>query len=231
LPGKLATPPVRMSYFNPDTRAYERVEFAPVEVMVGGEAPRQVDLVTADPSAPVAEGAPAATPASRLADPAATGGARTESALPLAATPGLAALNLAGLAAVGAALSIAARREWVARHPGRVARARARRAVARALRLLARAERAADGGGHARAAVDGLRAGAAPLLSGEASALTAEDVLRAAGGEAGTMAEAVRAAFRAADGERFGGRTPAGSLTHHRALTKALFGLRRRLCD
>ncbi|MFN7341017.1 MAG: hypothetical protein ACK5VI_08080 [Opitutia bacterium] len=230
LPGALKTPPVRLSFFDPETRSYRRVEFAPVDVQVGGQAPRQVELVTADPAAPVTEIA-AATPPSKLADPEPTAGGARETVAPLASGLGLAGANLTGLLALGAGLAVAARREWVARNPGRVARARARREVARALSRLRRAERAADAEAHARQAVEGLRAGAAPLLSGQAGALTAEDVLRAAGWADGARAEAVRAAFRCADGSRFGGRSPSGSLIHHAALAQGLAELRQRLCD
>jgi len=229
LPGALKTPPLRLSFFDPETRSYRRVEFTPVEVQVGGQAPRQVELVTLDPAAPPTE--IAASPPSKLADPAPTAGRARETVAPLATHRGLAGANLAGLLALGAGLAFAARREWVARNPDRVARARARREVARALAGLRRAERAADAETHARRATEGLRAGAAPLLSGEAGALTAEDVLRATGWTEAGRAEAVRAAFRAADGPRFGARSPSVSLNHHAALAEGLAELRQRLCD
>ncbi len=231
LPGALRTPPVRLSFFDPETRSYRRLEFTPVEVQVSGQAPRQVDLVTVDPAAPATEIAAAPTPPSKLADPEPTAGSARERVAPLASSRGLAGANLAGLLALGAGLAVAARREWVARNPGRVARARARREVARALSRLRRAERAADAETHARAAVGGLRAGAAPLLAGQAEALTAEDVLRAAGWTEAARAEAVRSAFRCADGSRFGGRAAPGTLIHHAALAQGLAELRRRLCD
>lgn len=230
LPGELRTPPVRLSFFDPETRSYRRVEFTPVEVRVSGQAPRQVELVTADPAAPAAEIATAPAP-STLADPGPTGAGTPEVLAPLAGSTPLAGANLAGLLALGAGLAVAARREWVARHPGRVARARARREVARALARLRRAEQAADGEAHALHAVDGLRAGAAPLLSGQSEALTAEDVLRATAWAEPGRAEAVRAAFRAADGSRFGGRAAPSTLTHHAALAQGLAELRQRLCD
>jgi hypothetical protein len=68
-------------------------------------------------------------------------------------------------------------------------------------------------------------------LEGQAEARTAEDFLRATGWRSTTWAEAIRASFQAADGPRFGGRNPAASLPHHRALNEALRELRRRLCD
>lgn len=230
LPGTLRTPPVRLSFFDPETRTYRRVAFSPVEVTVGGQAPRQVELVTADPSLPATEAA-VAPPPSALADPGSTAGAGAESVTPIAAGRGLAGANLAALLALGAGLAAAARREWVARNPGRVARARARREVARALVRLRRAARAGDAEGHARAAVEGLRAAAAPLLAGQSEALTAEDVRRATRWEDPARVAAVRAAFDRADGIRFGGRPTADSLSHHAALAEGLRELRRRLCD
>jgi len=230
LPGALKTPPVRLSFFDPETRSYRRVEFAPVDVQVGGQAPRQVELVTQDPAAPVA-GVTLTPPPSQLADPSPTADAWVESATPIASSPLLTWANLGGLLALAMGLSVAARREWVVRHPDRVARSRARRKVARALSELQRGATAQDATAHARAAVEGLRAGAAPLLEGQAEALTAEDVLRATGWRSTTWAEAIRASFQAADGPRFGGRNPAASLPHHRALNEALRELRRRLCD
>lgn len=230
LPGALRTPPVRLSFFDPETRSFRRAEFAPVEVQVGGQAPARVELVTADPAAPAGEAA-SAPPPSRLADPEATAGLGGERVASLAGHPFLVPANLAGLMALGAGLALAARREWVARNPGRVARARARREVARALARLRRAERSADGDAHGRIAAEALGIGAAPLLSGHAGALTAEDVLRAAGWTDGARSEAVRAAFRSADGPRFGGRAAPGTLIHHGALAGCLRELRERLCD
>lgn len=54
LPGKLRTPAVRLAAFDPATKTFSRLEFAPLEVTVTGNAPAQVDLVTADPAAPAA---------------------------------------------------------------------------------------------------------------------------------------------------------------------------------
>jgi hypothetical protein len=54
LPGKLRTPAVRLAAFDPATKTFSRLEFKPLEITVTGNAPAQVDLVTADPAAPVA---------------------------------------------------------------------------------------------------------------------------------------------------------------------------------
>ena len=52
LPGKLLTPAIRFSTFDPLTKQYSRIEFKPIEVTVTGNAPAKVDLITADPAAP-----------------------------------------------------------------------------------------------------------------------------------------------------------------------------------
>ena len=64
LPGKLTTPAIRFSSFDPTTKRFARVEFKPVEIEVTGNAPAKVELVTADPSAPA--GAPAKTPTGQI---------------------------------------------------------------------------------------------------------------------------------------------------------------------
>ncbi len=225
LPGKLATPAVRLSAFDPATRTFDRIVFPPVEVEVTGQAPERVELVAADPGAAVTAEAPPAPPVSRLAD-LPEGLAAPESAAP-AAGSWLAAANLAALAALLSGVALAARREWVAAHPREVARARGRRAARKARRRLAR------GAGDAsdRVAADGLRAAAAPLLEGRDVALTAEDVIRALGDE--TSATAVRDCFRRLDGGRFGAATAAAEppASARDALIAALLRLERRLCD
>ncbi len=225
LPGKLATPTVRLSAFDPSTRTFDRVVFPPVEIEVTGQAPGRVELVAADPAAPAPAGAPPAPPVSRLADPGA-GLASTEKAAPMAGA-GLVAANLALVAGILGGVAIAARREWVAAHPREVARARGRRAARRARRRLARCEE----GEVDRLAAEGLRAAAAPLLQGREVALTAEDIIRALG-EDGSSA-AIRDSFRRLDGGRFGAkesetRPPAAARA---ALLTALLKLERRLCD
>lgn len=225
LPGKLLTPPVRLSAFDPARRAFERIEFPSVEVEVSGQAPRRVELVAADPGAVATAEAPPAPPVSRLAEiPAGLGS--PEPAGPRTG-PWLAAANLGALALLLGGVALAARREWVAAHPGAIARARGRRAARRARRRLARcAEEQVDA-----VAAEGLRAAAAPLLEGRDLALTAEDVIRALDGNP-PEAGAIRACFRRRDGGRFGGapseKAPAADRA---ALISALLGLERRLCD
>jgi hypothetical protein len=227
-PGKLPTPEVRLSAFNPATRAFDRIVFPAIEVEVTGRAPERVELVTADPSAPAdpAGPAPALAPVSQLAEvPGRLGGA--EPAAPRA-SGGLATANLAALGLLLAGVAVAARREWVAAHPREVARARGRRAARRARRRLRRCPEASVDA----TAAEGLRSSAAPLVEGEARAMTAEDVLRALG-DAPADAEAIRRCFRRIDGSRFGGApmTAVRAASDREALAAALLALEGRLCD
>jgi len=48
LPGKLLTPAIRFSSFDPLTKKFSRIEFAPVAVTVTGSAPAKVELITAE---------------------------------------------------------------------------------------------------------------------------------------------------------------------------------------
>lgn len=229
LPGKLLTPAVRLSSFNPETAKFERIEFAPIEVNVTGQAPAKVELVAIDPAAPTDASAQAAARATELADPQADTGHGAAS-LPWLARPGaLLWTQLAAAILLSVALAWAARRDWLARHPGLVRRRAAVAALRTARRRLRKAERSGDADRHAHAAVEGLRAGAAPLVDASDRALTAEDVLRAAPGIPGH--DAVRAAFRRADGTRFGGQPTADTLGRHADLERCLAHLESHLCD
>ncbi len=225
VPGKLATPPVRLSAFDPAKRAFDRIAFPSVEVEVTGQAPERVELVAVDPGAAATAEAPPAPPVSRLAEPPSALGS-PEPAAPRAGR-WLAAANLGALAFLLGGVALAARREWVAAHPREIARARGRRAARRARRRLARCrEEQVDA-----VAAEGLRAAAAPLLEGRDLALTAEDVIRAMGGEP-AEAGAIRACFRRRDGGRFGGAPGAAPPAADRtALVSALLAIERRLCD
>lgn len=227
LPGKLATPAVRISYFDPEKKAYGHIEFPPQAVTVTGQAPAKVELVAIDPSAPAA-GAAGAPRATELATPE-SGGRVANSAPVLAQPAALAWPQALGLLALAGALAWAARRDWRARHPEWVRRRQARRDLRAARRRMRRAAGARDADRHALAAVEALRAGAAPLLSASDRALTAEDILRAAPDLAGPGA--VRAAFRRADGTRFGASPVPDTLPCHEEIERCLGQLERRLCD
>lgn len=229
LPGKLETPTVRLSAFNPNTRAFEPLVFSPLTVDVSGQAPARVDLVTVDPSAPMVTDPtvgtpPPVAPISRLLPPPESL-ASVASSLPRIGSK-VALANVTGLFVLLAAVGWAARREWVTAHPEQMAKRRGRRAVARTLRRLRRIPLDRMDA----LVVEGLRQGAAPLLKGQYPALTAEDVLRALEGEV-AHAACIRACFQRHEAGRFGGSiTPPPGPQAREALASALNELHRRLC-
>ena len=179
LPGKLRTPAVRMATFDPATKTFSRLEFAPLEVTVTGNAPAQVDLVTADPSAPVVAAQPKsatglATPEPRRATPLFRG-APTAS---LTETTGFWSANATALGLVIMATTLAGVLGYLAAHP-EIRRRRRARAIMRA--ALAEAEacrRRSDARGFAVAVVRGLQSGVAAQLDAEEQAMTQSDIVR-----------------------------------------------------
>jgi hypothetical protein len=199
LPGKLLTPPIRFAVFDPETKTFQRLEFAAQEVTVTGNAPAKVELVTMDPGA-AAGSAPKAL--SGLAAPAPVAGGLLHPAVP-AVTPLAASkpfwLTNAAMVTLGLALFAAA--GWTAyllAHPEILLRARARRAV-RACRREAAA--AADDLTFARACVRGLRAGCAPWLDATPEALTQGDIRRVLPQADPALLDRL---FRRADADKFG---------------------------
>lgn len=202
LPGKLMTPAVRISAFDPETRKFTAIMFSPQEVTVSGEAPAKIELTpaarTADPAAPGAvAGLLRPSHGGRETRPSALHGLASTAAF-WQANSLLAALTAAGVATTGVAA-------FLARNPRLIPRLRARRAAARALRAARRARARGDWDAFARAAVGGMRQACAHLLGAEAEALTAGDVARAV---PSADPGAVHRVFLRADGEKFG----AGSL-------------------
>lgn len=205
LPGKLLTPPIRFSTFDPLTKQFSRIEFKPIEVTVTGAAPAKVDLVTADPAAPAAAGKP--KPVTGLAAPepgrtSAFGLGRP--APPLAASTAFWSGNglLAGL--LLALTCAAGYLAYLAAHPEIRIRRRARAVVRAAL-----ASATATGGDRrasARTVVHALQVGAAALLGAEEDAMTQSDIERALPGVSRALLDDL---FVRATGERFAGRSPA----------------------
>lgn len=178
LPGKLRTPAVRMAAFDPATKTFSRLEFAPLEITVTGNAPAQVDLVTADPAAPVAaQPKPVtglATPEPRRSSPLFRG----SPSVSLADTEGFWSANATALGLVVAVTAVTGVLGYLAAHP-EIRRRRRARAIMRA--ALAEAEacrRRGDVRGFALALVRGLQAGVADRLDAEAQAMTQSDVER-----------------------------------------------------
>ena len=178
LPGKLRTPAVRLAAFDPATKTFSRLEFAPLEVTVTGNAPAQVDLVTADPSAPVAA---QPKPVSGLVTPEPR---RTSSlfhgspAVALGDTAGFWSANAAALGLVVVATGVTGVLGYLAAHPEIRRRRRARAVMRTALAEAGACRRRGDARGFAVAVVRGLQAGVAARLDAEAQAMTQSDVER-----------------------------------------------------
>jgi hypothetical protein len=210
LPGKLLTPALRFSTFDPLTKQFSRIEFKPIEVTATGNAPAQVDLVTADPAAPAGAKPKAA---SGLAAPAPQRGAplfRGVPSLSLASSAafwsGNGLLLLVLLTLTGGVLYVG----YLAAHPEIRRRRRARSLVRTALVDATAARRRGDRSAFALAAVRALQVGAAALLDAEEAAMTQGDLERVLPGAPRALLDAL---FGQAYGERFAeGAGAAGSL-------------------
>lgn len=205
LPGKLLTPPIRFSTFDPLTKQYSRVEFKPIEVIVTGSAPAKVDLITADPAAPADA---KKKPVSGLAAPE----PRRTSALflgtpsaPLAASAtfwsGNGLLIVALLALTGASLYLG----YLAAHPEIRIRRRARSVLRASLLNATNARRQGDQRAFALAVARGLQVGGAALLGAEEQAMTQSDIERALPGADRALLDGI---FLRAYGERFAAGAP-----------------------
>ncbi len=215
LPGKLLTPTIRFSTFDPATKQFSRVEFKSIVVEVTGSAPAKVDLIAADPAAPAAKAKPVtglATPTPRRPGPL----LGSAPAAPLAASPafwsGNALVLILLLTLTGAALYLG----YLAAHPELRRRRRARAIVRAAL-----AVRPAC----ARSVVRALQAGSAALLDAEDEAMTQSDVERVLPGADRALLDRL---FAAAYGERFAAGAPAqaaGDATAAHELLRRLLSL------
>ena len=225
LPGKHFTPAIRFAVFDPETRTFQRLEFAPQEVTVTGNAPAKVELVSIDPGA--AAGTPAAKALTGLAtpEPQVRGlldpGAKVVA--PLAASRPFWTTNLTLLSLSATLFAAAAGSAYLLAHPEILRRARARREVRAARRA---AQAAADEAGFAVACVRGLRAGCAPWLEAAPEALTQGDIRRVL---PAADAAALDRLFRRADGAKFGAPSDATLRAERPALLALLAELEARL--
>jgi len=205
LPGKLLTPAIRFSTFDPLTKQYSRIEFKPIEVIVTGTAPAKVDLITADPAAPadlkqktvtgLAMPEPRRTSALFLGAPS----------TPLAASPAFWSGNAflvtlllvltAGVFALG----------YLAAHPEIRIRRRARSILRASLVASATARRQGDSRAFALSVARALQVGSAALLGAEEAAMTQSDVERALPGADRPLLDSL---FIRAYGERFAAGAP-----------------------
>ena len=223
LPGKLLTPAIRFSSFDPLTKKFSRIEFAPVAVTVTGSAPAKVELITADPAAPAAALKP---PVTGLAIPEP---ARTSAfflvtpAAPLAASTTFWSGNgllLGSLLVLTAAVIYFG---YLAAHPEIRIRRRARAIVRAALHQTRSQDD--DGRASARRIVHALQVGSAALLGAEDEAMTQSDVERALPGASRPLLDDL---FVRATSDRFAVSTESGVLgdeTAARALLRQLLPL------
>ncbi len=205
LPGKLFTPLIRFSTFDPLTKQYSRIEFKPIEVIVTGTAPAKVDLITADPAAPAALKQKTvtglATPEPRRTSTLFLGAPST----PLAASPAFWSGNAflvtlllvltAGVFALG----------YLAAHPEIRIRRRARSILRASLVAGATARRQGDSRAFALSVARGLQVGSAALLGAEEEAMTQSDIQRALPGADRSLLDGL---FIRAYGERFAAGAP-----------------------
>jgi hypothetical protein len=178
LPGKLRTPAVRMAAFDPATKTFSRLEFAPLEITVTGNAPAQVDLVTADPAAPLAA---QLKPVTGLATPEPHRSSplfRGSPSVSLTDTEGFWSANATALGLVVAATTVTGVLGYLAAHPEIRRRRRARATMRAALAEAEACRRRGDVRGFALALVRGLQAGVADRLDAETQAMTQSDVER-----------------------------------------------------
>lgn len=205
LPGKLLTPPIRFSTFDPLTKRYSRIEFKPIEVVVTGNAPAKVDLIAADPAAPPdAKKKPAgglAAPEPRRTSAVFLG---TPSA-PLAASTAFWSGNGLLVALLLALTAASLYLGYLAAHPEIGIRRRARALVRAALVAATDARRRGDARAFAQAVTRGLQAGTAALLGAEEAAMTQSDVERALPGADRARLDGL---FLRAFGERFAAGAP-----------------------
>jgi hypothetical protein len=208
LPGKLLTPAIRFSTFDPLTKKYSRVEFKPIEVVVTGTAPAKVDLITADPAAP-------ADTKQKTVTGLATPEPRRSSALflgtpsaPLAASPafwsgnGLLVVLLIALTATTLYLG------YLAAHPEIRIRRRARSILRASLITAAKARLESNQRAFALSVTHSLQVGSAALLGAEEAAMTQSDIERALPGADRTLLDGL---FLRAYGERFAAGAPAAT--------------------
>jgi hypothetical protein len=205
LPGKLLTPAIRFSTFDPLTKKYSRVEFKPIEVVVTGTAPAKVDLITADPAAPadtkqktvtgLAAPEPRRSSALFLGTPSA----------PLAASASFWSGNglLVGLLIVLTATTLYL--GYLAAHPEIRIRRRARSILRASLITAAKARLESNQRAFALSVAHALQVGSAALLGAEEAAMTQSDIERALPGADRTLLDGL---FLRAYGERFAAGAP-----------------------
>lgn len=208
LPGKLLTPAIGFSTFDPATKRYGRVEFKPIEVVVTGTAPAKVDLITADPAAPAGAKPKPLTGLARPEPDRTSGLFRGTPATPLASSPafwsGNGILIALLLALTGATIYLG----YLAAHPEIRIRRRARAILRGALVAAETARGQGDRRTFATTVTRALQVGSAALLGAKEAAMTQSDIERALPGADRALLDGL---FLRAHGERFAAGAPGPS--------------------
>jgi hypothetical protein len=216
LPGKLLTPAIGFSTFDPATKRYTRVEFKPIEVVVTGSAPSKVDLITADPATP------AAAKTKELAGLAQPEPGRRSALFrgtpssPLAASTAFWSGNGILVALLLILTASALYLGYLATHPEIRIRRRARTILRASLAAAETARHQGDQRAFATTVIRALQVGSAALLGAEEAAMIQSDIERALPGANRTLLDQL---FVRAYGERFTAASPdADSLNDDDAL-------------
>lgn len=176
--GKMGTPQLPMSYFDPAKREFVDITVPPVPVVVKASTAASVAVAAQKETPPPAEEAP------REREPVMTGleekpGRWLTSASPALWKPWFLALQAAPPALLLLLWAWRKRQEYVAAHPEFIIRRRARKAARKALAQARAAARRGNAPEFLRAGVGALCEAAAPLDSTCAGSLTRGEVLHA----------------------------------------------------
>jgi hypothetical protein len=168
-----ATPAIRFSYFEPDSRKYVDASIPPLPVSVlPGKSPGALKALLA---------AQALMPEKKLElvlhGIAPTPGLSATSLIPLQQRPWFLVVQMAPALGFLWLWSWDRRRRFLEQHPGVVLRQRARKALRRHRREIRRATIAKDGDALVQASVRAMQAACAPHYPAEAGALVGSDVL------------------------------------------------------
>lgn len=228
-----ATPPIPLSFFDPQRKAYVDATVPPVALRVTGPNLEAIASSGAAARAASADKPDDTEPQLALAGLMDAPGRVVRTLAPLQTRGWFLGLQAFPALALGGLWWWDRRRRFLATHPDIVRRRVARRGVRRALRQARRAAGGSDAAALVTAGVQGLREAAAPLAGARPEALVCADVLAALPPPARTAEEGrmVRELFAAADRLQFAGAPVdhAGLLALHPRLEALLRQWRERL--
>jgi hypothetical protein len=168
-----ATPTIRFSYFDPDSRRYVDASISPLPVRVSpGKSPEALKaLLAAQALIPKKKGELV------LHGIAPSPGFAAASLIPLQQRPWFLVVQMTPALGFLLLWGWDRRRRFLEQHPGVVLRRRARMALRRHRREIRRATMAKDGDSLVQAAVRAMQAACAPHYPAEANALVGSDVI------------------------------------------------------